>query len=194
MTWTGRFGTPASLLAAMALTLTMAALLLLAAFARPALAATITVNTTADDTTNNGNCSLREAVIAANTDAARDACRAGSGADTITLPAGTYALSIAGNLEDNALQGDLDVLGSVTINGAGAGNTTVNGSDLDRVFDVWPGSTVVFSGLTITNGFAGTGAGIFRVWHANDQRLHRQCQRCLQRYPAVASTTPQAAR
>jgi len=42
---------------------------------------------TADDTLVNGNCTLREAIIAANTDTAVDACPAGSGADEIQLPA-----------------------------------------------------------------------------------------------------------
>jgi CSLREA domain-containing protein len=41
--------------------------------ARPARAVTITVYTTADDTTVNGNCTLREAITAANTNAAVDA-------------------------------------------------------------------------------------------------------------------------
>jgi len=50
----------------------------------PAHAATITVGTTDDDSAANGNCTLREAITAANTNAAVDACAAGaSGADTI---------------------------------------------------------------------------------------------------------------
>ena len=44
-----------------------------------AWAATITVNTTTDELNADGDCSLREAIIAANTDAAIDACAAGSG-------------------------------------------------------------------------------------------------------------------
>jgi CSLREA domain-containing protein len=52
--------------------------------ARLAQAVTITVYTTADDTTVNGNCTLREAITAANTYAAVDACASGAaGADTI---------------------------------------------------------------------------------------------------------------
>ena len=60
--------------------LSFAAALLAAPLAQ---AATITPNTFADDNTNNGNCTLREAIIAANTDAADDACTAGTGADQI---------------------------------------------------------------------------------------------------------------
>src|SRR6266571_5278712 len=70
--------------------------------ARPAHAATtITVNTTADELISDGNCSLREAIQAANTDTAVDACPAGSGADTIVVPAGTYTLS-SGELDITA--------------------------------------------------------------------------------------------
>lgn len=94
----------------------LAFLLLLPGQAR---AATITPNTTADELDSDGNCSLREAIQAANTDSAVDACTAGSGADTIDVPAGTYALAIAGAGEDANATGDLDILPSVlTIGGA----------------------------------------------------------------------------
>lgn len=65
-------------------------------------AATITVNTTADENNADGDCSLREAIRSANGDVAIDACTAGSGADTVSVPAGTYTLSIAGAGEDVA--------------------------------------------------------------------------------------------
>src|SRR5438876_12321819 len=70
-----------------------------------------TVNTTNDELNTDGDCSLREAVIAANTNTAVDACPAGSSTatDTITLMDGaTYVLSIAGS-EDAAVMGDLDL-------------------------------------------------------------------------------------
>ena len=108
------------------------ALRLPAAFA----ATTITVTSTADDLTVNGNCTLREAVKAANTELAVDACPAGSGADTISLPAGTFTLALAGAEEDANATGDLDVLASVTIEGASATTTIVDANGLDRVFDV----------------------------------------------------------
>ena len=57
----------------------------------------IAVNTFDDQVNGDGDCSLREAVIAANTDTDTDACPAGSGPDTITLPAGTYTLTITGD-------------------------------------------------------------------------------------------------
>ncbi|MBL8093191.1 MAG: CSLREA domain-containing protein, partial [Anaerolineales bacterium] len=77
----------------------------------PAVYATqITVTTTTDELNADGDCSLREAIVAANTNTAVDACPAGSGADTITLPAGTFTLSLAGINENAAATGDLDIV------------------------------------------------------------------------------------
>ena len=113
-------------------------------------AAGIAVNTTTDELNSDGDCSLREAIEAANTDLAVDACAAGSGADTITVPAGTYGLT------DGALQPDTDM----TINGAGAASTIVDGGALDGVFEVLQveGDIVVtITGMTIQNGSVGCG-------------------------------------
>ena len=77
---------------------------------RPVDAATIAVTTTVDELNTDGDCSLREAVRAANTNLAVDACAAGQNAqtDTITVPAGTYTLTVAGN-DNDAAGGDLDL-------------------------------------------------------------------------------------
>ncbi|HEY3830957.1 MAG TPA: CSLREA domain-containing protein [Acidimicrobiia bacterium] len=81
---------------------------------------TIHVTTTADDNTVDGNCSLREAVQAANTDSAVDACPAGNGADTITLGAAHFTLT----------RGTLEVLSNVTITGTISGGlgTIIDGN------------------------------------------------------------------
>src|SRR5688572_15264869 len=67
---------------------------LLAAAAGDAFAATLTVNTTADESNIDGDCSLREAVATANGDAQVDGCVPAGllGNDTIAIPAGTYSL------------------------------------------------------------------------------------------------------
>ncbi len=126
---------------------------------------TITVDTQDDALNSAGDCSLREAVIAANTDAAVDGCPAGSGADTIVLPAGFYTLTIAGAGENVAATGDLDITESLAINGAGALSTTIDGNALDRVFHVNPGQAagveVSISGVTIQNGSSAQGGGIY---------------------------------
>ena len=108
------------------------ALLALVSFApQVAAATTITPDTFVDDVTPNGNCTLREAIQAANTDAAVDGCPAGSGTDVIDLTPGTYALTIPGPESGNTV-GDLNVLRNLRINGNGA---TIDASALpsDRV-------------------------------------------------------------
>lgn len=131
-----------------------------------AYAATFTVNSTADAVDTNpgdgvcadgsGNCTLRAAIMEVN---------ALPGADTITLPAGTYTLTIPGAGEDAAATGDLDITGALTINGAGAASTIIDGGGLDRVFEVRPGATVQIDAVTVQNGNARTtgdsGGGIF---------------------------------
>ncbi len=136
--------------------------LMVASHAAPASAATITVTTTNDELNSDGDCSLREAIQAANTDAAVDACATGSGADTIDLATGTYALSIAGASEDSNVTGDLDITADLTITGAGQATTIIDGNATDRVFDVRPSATVEISGVTVRNGnpVSGHGGGI----------------------------------
>ena len=122
-------------------------------------AATISVNTTADEVNSDGDCSLREAIIAANTDAIVDACPAGNGADVIDLAAGTYTLSLAGRNENAAETGDYDILDDLTINGNGFNQTFIGGAGIDRVFEVSAGSALTLARLTLGEGDAGGVAG-----------------------------------
>ena len=107
---------------------------------RPAHAATIVVNGTADVIANDGQCTLREAITAANTDtvsgAAAGECAAGVITDTITLPAGTYTLALSGYSEDNNATGDLDLKSDITINGADADTTIIDADQKDRVMEI----------------------------------------------------------
>lgn len=57
--------------------------------------ANIIVNATNDELNGDGDRSLREAIQAARTESAVEGCMAGSGSDTITLPAGSYQLTLA---------------------------------------------------------------------------------------------------
>ena len=129
---------------------------LLAIASATAGAATISVTTTADTLTG-GQCSLRAALAAANTDAPVAGCTAGAGSDTIMLPSGDYRLAIAPSGSDDNSSGDLDIASNVTIDGAGAASTTVDGGGLDRVFSVDTGALVTISGVTITGGHASDG-------------------------------------
>ena len=113
---------------------------------------TITVTTTADELTPDGDCSLREAIESANHDMRVDACTAGTGADTIIVPAGVYTISLAGGGEDNNRTGDYDLIGSVQIEGAGADRSRIAAAKLDRVFHVQGDAVVTLTGLRIGGG------------------------------------------
>ncbi|MBE2199053.1 MAG: CSLREA domain-containing protein [Anaerolinea sp.] len=130
---------------------------------QPALAATIDVNTTADEFGTGTDCSLREAIQAANTDTAFGGCSAGSGDDIINLPAGTYTLSISGSGENSNATGDLDIASNITVIGAGAGQTTINANSIDRVLHILSGN-VALQDLSITGGLVNevSGGGILQ--------------------------------
>ena len=109
---------------------------------------------------SDGYCTLREAVIAANTDTASGdvdgECEAGDGVDTIILGARTHLLQIDGADEFLAETGDLDIRESVNIYGVGKDLTIIDAVGItDRVFHV-PGGfdevTLRLADLTITNG------------------------------------------
>jgi hypothetical protein len=122
-------------------------------FAAPARATVIPV-TTFTDPVAIGDCSLREAVEAANGDAVVDTCPGGTGDDVIRLGTGTYLLATGGAGEDASVTGDLDAVGgngALTIEGTGA--TTISAQGLgDRVLDILPAGTVTLRGVTITGG------------------------------------------
>lgn len=140
-------------------------------------ATTIIVTSTADENPtdpNDGDCSLREAIHAANSDTSEDACPAGSGSDTIVLGPGTYALSVTGSGEDDNETGDLDLLTSMSIQGAGAATTTINAGGIDRAFDIpdpLPLPNIELSGFTVTGGDSETpgdgGGAIFNQGSAS---------------------------
>ena len=131
----------------------------------PAGAATIAVDSTNDAIAEDGRCSLREAITAANTDQPSGVltgeCPRGNGPDTIKLPAGMYTLTKTGSHEDANASGDLDIESDMTIEGAGAGLTAIDGnasvvgpSESDRVFDIFGTSHVTISNVTIRDGIA----------------------------------------
>ena len=132
---------------------------------QPAQAAGFTVNSTTDAVDANPGdgvcataplpnegvrCTLRAAILEAN---------ALGGAQAITLPAGTFILTLPGANEDLGVTGDLDIWATVTIAGAGASQTIVDGNRLDRVFDVVLGGlgdrrhgTLDLRDVTVRNG------------------------------------------
>lgn len=106
----------------------------------------------------NGVCTLRAAIMEAN--------HTPGGGATIILPAGTYILTIPGSccLETN---GDLNITRSMTIVGAGASNTIIDGNGSvtqDGVLFISGGLFVDISvditGVTVRNGQNGFGGGV----------------------------------
>jgi Ca2+-binding RTX toxin-like protein len=87
--------------------------------------------------------------------------------DEITVPAGTYPITILGN--DNTNQtGDFDISvgatitnpGDLRIEGAGQGSTIIDPDDADRIFDVFPtdvAATFELEGMTVRDGTAPAG-------------------------------------
>lgn len=120
-----------------------------------ASAATYTVTKTADtkDGTCDADCSLREAIDAAN--------GAGAGPHTINIPAGTYTISGAG--DDTNTAGDFDINVAIDFVGAGSASTILDGNLADRIFHVRIAAIPVsVTGMKFIRGRAGasTGGGI----------------------------------
>lgn len=129
-----------------------------------AVAATITVNTlVAEPATTNGNCSLIEAVMAANGDSSVDGCAAGTGSnDVIVLPA-------AGTIEFVAPATSVDWIGPLALPPLTEG-VTIRGGHVRRgsgaaamgfAYLTHPsGETVLFDGVHIEGFQADSGAAI----------------------------------
>jgi uncharacterized repeat protein (TIGR01451 family)/CSLREA domain-containing protein len=130
------------------------------------------VTSTADDVDSmpgDGRCQIPFSV-ACTLRAAVQETNALPGADTILLNRGRifqatiYRLTIANRGEDDAVKGDLDVKGALTVTVAGgrtrgvlAGSPVIDGGGLDRVFDVKSGASLTLNTVTVRNGDAGPG-------------------------------------
>jgi CSLREA domain-containing protein len=98
------------------------------------------------DGCSSGDCSLREAVVAANST---------PGHDAITLGPGNYALALPGSPGD-ATTGDLNISEDLTIAGAGVSSTLINGAQLaNRILNIGAPAIVTVEGLTIRDSTAG---------------------------------------
>jgi predicted outer membrane repeat protein len=78
------------------------------------------------------------------------------GEDTIILSPGVYTLTLTGRSEDGAATGDLDITDTLNIIGAGTDQTFINGNQIDRIFQVFPGVSLTLSNLTLIGGNAST--------------------------------------
>lgn len=98
---------------------------------------------TEDGTCSTTDCSLREAVLAAN---------ASPGEDVILLHAGVYRLTLTGAGENAAATGDLDITDDLVLIGDGASSTILDGNAADRLFEVTDGDALQLLGVTLRNG------------------------------------------
>ena len=143
----------------------------------PTATFTVTKTTDTNDGFCNADCSLREAVVAAN----------GVPGSTVSVPAGTYQLTINGTAEAGFCQspgtGDLDIsANNTTITGAGSATTIIQQTQPnDRVICIdqaLAGNfTFNMSGVTITGGretFAVGGGGMVSG-AANDNTTVTNC-------------------
>ncbi len=131
------------------------ALLVMLVAPAAAHAVNITVNTTVDEYGTGTSCSLREAITAAQDNVSFGGCPAGFAADTISLPAGEYKITRAGDDEDDNATGDFDIDGANALDIQPAGPTdrvVIDGNQLDRVFDDRTSGLVKFLAVQITGG------------------------------------------
>ncbi|PZF81772.1 right-handed parallel beta-helix repeat-containing protein [Jiangella anatolica] len=125
--------------------------------------------------TGAGECTLRAAIQESN---------ASTAPDVVQVPAGTYELAIAPDGDNGAGTGDLDVTAPVTVTGAGATTTIVDGGDvpggavpeqtaLDRVLEIHEtAGTVTLTGLTLREGWAAEEGGALYTASGGNVRLN----------------------
>jgi Chlamydia polymorphic membrane protein (Chlamydia_PMP) repeat len=152
--------------------------LIVATFTSPVIAepgTTFTVNASNDvvdflpgdgiceTATGNGMCTLRAAIMEANSHI---------GADTIFLPASTYLLTIPGAGEEQCATGDLNITESLTIIGDPNGTPVIDANGLgDRVLQILPaGGPVSISNVYIKNGSTTQHGG--GIWSSSTLELH----------------------
>lgn len=120
---------------------TVTGAVLLLASAGPVLAGTITVNSATDDSIG---CTLREAIVAANTDAAYGGCSGAAGNDIIDMSGINGTITLASNLPV--------ITETVQLNGPGAGSLTIDGgSSFNALRGTGAGTSIGVEGLTVTN-------------------------------------------
>ncbi|NEO83995.1 MAG: DUF4347 domain-containing protein [Spirulina sp. SIO3F2] len=121
---------------------------------------TLTVETTADDTTtgntnNNGLLNLREALYAANSNITVEG-QTGSGTDTIRFD----PIAFAGVQTITLANGQLNISDDATLVGTGQNNLAIDANNASRVFNI-TANTVSIKDIAMTNGnINGHGGGI----------------------------------
>lgn len=115
--------------------------------AAPVGAKTFTVTTRTDpapDGCKKHDCSLREAIMAANSH---------SGHDTVALLSKKpYKIELENTGPTDGVQGDLDIIDAVTLEKKGKGMATVDADGIDRAFEVFPNAPTTLRKIKVTGG------------------------------------------
>jgi CSLREA domain-containing protein len=118
--------------------------------------AAVFVTTKTEDTADaacDRDCSLREAVIAANL---------APGQDVIILAPGLYHLTRTADGADDPAAGDLDFTGNTVLYGQSAATTAIFGDGKVRILDVPAGVALEVVGVSLLNGRSAEGGGAVR--------------------------------
>lgn len=131
---------------------------LLLALCAPQLPAAVLIVTAAGDSQNFADgCSLREAIVNAETASRQGSleCASGdSGPDTIILPPSAISVGSSTVEESNPAVGDLDITTDITILGSGQQFSVIDIGFSGRLFDVHPGAKLTLSGTLLSKGYA----------------------------------------
>ena len=113
----------------------------------PARIRQVTKLTDTADGVCDADCSLREAIIAAN---------ALPGLEMIELAddQNAYNLSLVGLQDNDGLLGDLDISDDLIIIGKGVSRSIIDANGIDRIFHVHPGTFSYLNNLLVRNGVA----------------------------------------
>jgi CSLREA domain-containing protein len=121
---------------------------------QPTFEGSILVTTLADELNNDGDCSLREAISAANDNISVDACPAGDDVFTDTI-----TFEVAGTINVNS-QLSVTAGGPLVIDGGEV--ITISGGNAVRVIWVETGSQIILQQLSLKDGYTSDyGAGIY---------------------------------
>ncbi|MGH2586882.1 MAG: choice-of-anchor Q domain-containing protein [Dehalococcoidia bacterium] len=130
----------------LAVVLGLVGVMLLALHPAPSHADSITVTTLQDENGDGQDCSLREAIQAAETDTAFGGCMAGSGSDLITF-------QVDGTITLRGDFGPLEVTtGAITIKGPGSDILTIDGRRATGLLLVDTPAQLTLEGLSLANG------------------------------------------
>ncbi len=124
-----------------------------------ASAASIEVNSTADVVLDDGQCTLREAIVAANTDSPSGStpgeCPAGSGPDVVSVPSGWYFLTPGVAMNPST---------EMQIVGAGRDLTKIDGQGATQIFSRTSSTALVtIRDLTLQGGASSVGGAFYQA-------------------------------